>query len=1615
MLKRSLIAIALVFILFSCAAAQSASQLVTLKPGFNFVSFTITPSLTQQQLKALNSAIEDIYLFNAAAGSFLSVNEGTLTSLSAGKGYIVKSSAGSDTTISVPGDPLAATNNINLKQGFNLVGFSKMPVILKFSELMNVHSMIKGVYKWAPSAGSFISVIRNDSGVIVQLDGADPVFKAGESYFINLTSDTTLNYDGAGVTVGGNPTTPSTGAPAIIGGTLKAARAAVAPGLNYAGTGEEFDVTLVDFNGVPVPAGSLESGDANPKTVKDGESYSFKTKDFTKSYKVIAKSKTIANKMLATFVGKVKENETVQNRDITPLDTVMSLIYADSTKTASTFAQEEAFKKGDANFLEKIAPMVTDLETKRNTSIKSVNFSDLSKLEKAYKDAVLGSNNAGEIAKIREGLDAYIGKLEAQLNAAEKLRAALSLVATSGRRQNETFVKESMIKIKDVLSMENFDPFKDTDNAGVYKEAKISYGLVCCDLGDIFKNKVGSQTAGAAKGSKDLMAAYQTLKGKLDPQAKALYEEGYNTIKNLKLDDRDKTAGRDKGAAAAMLKNASELAKEDPSKLNDAKVKADSLLAKLDSEKSSSFILPTGEAIDRNAILEDKGNAFINGGKPAESVKVFNEITDARVKNFGLGQAYMNLNSLDNAFLTLKSSVKDIVKSGNGYEARMLAEEDFNGVNEALFAFAALLDKLKNSSDPEVVKIRQAIESLESNSGAEDKMLTDSGVSVNNILEKIKPATSFYEVGERFVNGSMTDFGEQFVDYNEYADAAWAKYEKAQNLIFLAGDAAETARAYSVAADREALIFKGRASAGTVESPAESTAVRYLNDALVMLEEIQADASAESYLKSEAYYQTGMAYLTKFRALKAVNVKNKDLISRSLKIFFTIIEKSTFDDNFAGLKWIARDMINEAEAERNEADGVGPGSNQLMLDGENYAGRAKSFAYDGYTYEASADFETAYQKYFEAYSKLSTAEIKLKESALFNAAQALYNKFKVDPYTNAEDKDKAKRVLKNFTLEFAKSQFIAEARKMTSDLDTQFDISGEGYAMPGEENAALPGPEFERAIALMDKLRMYYGNNFTTSEIEPVLADAAAVFEAIFNAKTAPFDAKYFGSITSEVDVKSFKAIAKFHIAILYMERYQIAMGRDAGYKNTALRYFNELIMQNPEEYFIFDVKYLIQLLQNEGKADPGYDRDRPIISSVIADPPAIRIGEAETYTVKVIADITPPASMDAGAPSNSITTVEAQLYRFGSFVYSDADMTVPIKTTLNLVNSKWTGSLTIPKTAIEAGPYDIAISVATELGSNADAWMPFNVKTASGQANILWVESVTPDVVKVVLTDYPESVNNSYTGVYLSVMRIDNSGEPAREGKLIPVSGIPANIKLDRSTDENEIAYILELNRQIGELEPGSYSFMFKLVKYDAADPAASLSNALFTYPYDCYIEKAMPEADKAAVLTLFNSMLSHYNDITRTAAQRISAIESMHEPAAFKYGADDSAALLEFLSSIDGFKASSEECDRYINYSSDGRVTIYSYVRIDGVYNRDVPNGVFLPDGRMLLQPGVSGSKLYDFFVPFEQSFVKLSSGAWALSPQSDSGSAEPQPEPEPEPDTDTLPVEIPNTASK
>jgi hypothetical protein len=207
-----IITLLFLIILFPCVfdGAAYAAQSFSLKRGFNFICFTGSALPGVSEFKALSSSIEDVYTYSAAAGSFLSVSDGSLTSLSAGRGYIVKSSSASPVTISVSGGALSPAGNISLKAGFNLVGFSKMPETLTTSALMTRGPKIKGVYKWSAAAGSFIQIIRNASGAIDMLDGSDPALIAGESYFINLSEDQQLNYDGATVMIDTSITPPPT-------------------------------------------------------------------------------------------------------------------------------------------------------------------------------------------------------------------------------------------------------------------------------------------------------------------------------------------------------------------------------------------------------------------------------------------------------------------------------------------------------------------------------------------------------------------------------------------------------------------------------------------------------------------------------------------------------------------------------------------------------------------------------------------------------------------------------------------------------------------------------------------------------------------------------------------------------------------------------------------------------------------------------------------------------------------------------------------------------------------------------------------------------------------------------------------------------------------------------------------------------------------------------------------------------------------------------------------------------------------------------------------------------------------------------------------------------------
>ncbi len=207
------------------AIAQEAQQTINLKQGFNFISFTLAPALDPAGLQKANSSlIEDIFLYSAAAGSFLSLSDGTLASISAGKGYIVKSKV--EGAISISGTSVTAVADVSLKSGFNLIGVSVTVAAVSFSDLMKNYAVIKGLYKWSAAAGSFLQVLVDSGGMIQLIDGVDPQFKPGESYFINVSGDSAMSFAGGVISLTGGAPAVKVAAPVILpsGGTYTAAQ-----------------------------------------------------------------------------------------------------------------------------------------------------------------------------------------------------------------------------------------------------------------------------------------------------------------------------------------------------------------------------------------------------------------------------------------------------------------------------------------------------------------------------------------------------------------------------------------------------------------------------------------------------------------------------------------------------------------------------------------------------------------------------------------------------------------------------------------------------------------------------------------------------------------------------------------------------------------------------------------------------------------------------------------------------------------------------------------------------------------------------------------------------------------------------------------------------------------------------------------------------------------------------------------------------------------------------------------------------------------------------------------------------------------------------------------------
>ncbi|HNY12627.1 MAG TPA: hypothetical protein PKK26_13640, partial [Candidatus Wallbacteria bacterium] len=181
-------------------ATSDAQQTLEFKQGFNFIAFTVKPNDNAATFKSNNPYIEDIYGYSTASGAFESFSGGTLTDLSAGKGYIVKAASAFQTTIN--GKDAGIIDSITLKPGFNLVGISKPLTGVRFGNILKNVSLITGIYKWNAASGSFISVIKSASSPLDLINGIDPAITSGQSFFINAANGMPFTYANETLSIG---------------------------------------------------------------------------------------------------------------------------------------------------------------------------------------------------------------------------------------------------------------------------------------------------------------------------------------------------------------------------------------------------------------------------------------------------------------------------------------------------------------------------------------------------------------------------------------------------------------------------------------------------------------------------------------------------------------------------------------------------------------------------------------------------------------------------------------------------------------------------------------------------------------------------------------------------------------------------------------------------------------------------------------------------------------------------------------------------------------------------------------------------------------------------------------------------------------------------------------------------------------------------------------------------------------------------------------------------------------------------------------------------------------------------------------------------------------------
>jgi Tol biopolymer transport system component len=400
--------ISLLLCFYYDASAQTQTQTITLRPGFNFIGFTNAPAAaTPAQFKQLNAtAIEDIYLFSAAAGSFLSMSEGSLTSLAAGKGYIVKSISSENVTLNSSGAALTTVGNITLKAGFNLVGFSKAPATaVKFSQLMNSYPLIRGIYKWSPAAGSFVQVVQND-GVPVLLDGTDPEFKAGESYFIKVSADTFINYDGASITM---DQSASAAASIVLSGAMPSMSASTpveasvpepgaGPAARAIAYGTDFELAVIDMNTMSeIPAQISISGGSYSAKITASASQSY-------SAVIVLRHKTSQKTVYSAIAGQL------------PLKSAMGNIETIAVSGVNISAESSA-----------IAALARDKKITPPAVAVKDSVSDIAAETKTLVNAIVGETIAVEFLKAMTTIQAVVASSSVSAESRSALCAKMDL------------------------------------------------------------------------------------------------------------------------------------------------------------------------------------------------------------------------------------------------------------------------------------------------------------------------------------------------------------------------------------------------------------------------------------------------------------------------------------------------------------------------------------------------------------------------------------------------------------------------------------------------------------------------------------------------------------------------------------------------------------------------------------------------------------------------------------------------------------------------------------------------------------------------------------------------------------------------------------------------------------------------------------------------------------------------------------------------------------------------------------------------------------------------------------------------------------------------------------